>query len=101
MERCAQGGRGIKISTNIRAFNGIVISRRLIIYGGVDSGCTATGKGDRAVSKKDLEELLRRLAYAAYKVARDYGGRNDLRFRMADYRTSIAHAKLMRRDRRW
>lgn len=53
------------------------------------------------MSKKDLEELLRRLAYAAYKVSRDYGCRNDLRFRLCDYRTSIAHAKLMRRERRW
>ena len=53
------------------------------------------------MSKKDLEELLRRLAYAAYKVARDCGCRNDLRFRLSDYRTSIGHAKLMRRERRW
>lgn len=53
------------------------------------------------MSKRDLEELLRRLAYAAYKVARDYGCRNDLRFRMSDYRTSIAHAKSMRREERW
>lgn len=53
------------------------------------------------MSKRDLEDLLRRLAYAAYKVARDYGCRNDLRFRMSDFRTSIAHAKLMRRERRW
>ena len=53
------------------------------------------------MSKKDLEDLLRRLSYAAYKVARDCGCRNDLRFRMTDYRTSIGHAKLMRRERRW
>ena len=59
------------------------------------------------MSKKDLEELLRRLAYAAYKVARGRGRRvssgcrNDLRFRISDYRTSIQHAKLMRRERRW
>ena len=53
------------------------------------------------MSKKDLEELLRRLAYAAYKVARGCGCRNDLRFRLSDYRTSIGHAKLMRRERRW
>jgi len=53
------------------------------------------------MSKRDLEELLRRLAYAAYRVARDCGCRNDLRFRMSDYRTSIGHAKLMRRERRW
>ena len=53
------------------------------------------------MSKRDLEELLKRLAYAAYKVARNYGSRNDLRFRMTDYRTSIGHAKLMRRERRW
>jgi hypothetical protein len=53
------------------------------------------------MSKKDLEELLRRLAYTAYKVARDHGCRNDLRFRVQDYTTSIGHAKLIRRERRW
>lgn len=53
------------------------------------------------MSKKDLEDLLRRLTYAAYKVSRDCGCRNDLRFKLKDYVTSIGHAKLMRRERRW